>query len=119
MMNKESIELYFSGQALGDAMLTQENQIFLSASSKDSEKIQNHIANLASSLGLNLSGNPFVLPNGATLTFLQTDSKVAGGHSGNAYVINCFDEDNFSYISNLVSSWTMLKKHKAAFVSIE
>ncbi len=118
-MDKESIEFYFSGQALGDAMLTQENQIFLSASPKDSEKIQKHIVKLANSLGLSLSGNPFVLPNGATLTFLLTDSKVTAGYSGNTYAINCFDEDNFSYISNLVSSWTVLKKHKAAFVSID
>ncbi len=117
-MDHDSIELFFSGQALGDAMLTQENQIFLSASSRDSERIQRHITKLANSLGLSLSGNPFVLPNGATITFLLTDSKVTGGYSGNTYAINCFDEDNFSYVHNLVSSWTMLKQHKAAFVSI-
>ena len=118
-MDKESIELYFSGQALGNALLTQENQIFLSASTKDSERVQSHIIKLAKPLGLNLSGNPLVLPNGAKLTFLLTDCQTSAGYSGNAYVINCFDEDNFSYISQLVSSWTMLNKHKAAFVSIE
>ncbi|PMN69656.1 hypothetical protein BCT26_07560 [Vibrio lentus] len=109
---------YFAQEALNDAMQTNENQIFLSASTSDSERIRNHVIDLGNSQELSLSGNPLVLPNGAMLTFLLTDSQVSGGHSGNTYVINCFDETN-SYINELVSSWTMLKKHKAVFVSID
>jgi len=118
-MDINSMGLYFGSEALSDAMLTKENQIFLSASTQDSEKIRQHVLNLASSYGLSLSGNPLTLPNGAILSFLLADSRVIGGYSGNAYVINCFDETNFSYISDLVSSWTMLKKHRAIFFSID
>ena len=119
MMDRNSMELYFGSEALSDAMQTKENQIFLSASTKDSDEIRQHVVNLASSYGLSLSGNPLTLPNGAMLTFLLTDSRVSAGYSGNTYVINCFDETNFSYISDLVSSWTMLKKHRAIFFSID
>ncbi|PNH84447.1 hypothetical protein C1M56_20055 [Vibrio diazotrophicus] len=110
---------YVGEVALNDAIATETNQIFLSTSIRESENIRMDIANLADSYGLNLSGNPFVLPNGATLSFLLTDSQASGGHSGNVYAINCFDEKNFYFIHRLVSSWTMLKKHKAVFLSIE
>lgn len=119
MMNRNSMVLYFAQEALNDAMQTNENQIFLSASTSDSERIRKHVMDIASSHDLNLSGNPLVLPDGAMLTFLLTDSQVSGGHSGNAYVINCCDETNYSYINELVSSWTLLKKHKAVFVFID
>ncbi|MBD0786393.1 hypothetical protein HUO09_08540 [Vibrio sp. Y2-5] len=117
-MDKESAGLYFGGKALADALITKEDQIFLTSTVQESERIQQHIAAIASPLGLSLSGNPFVLPNGARMTFLIANNQTSSGYSGNAYVINCFDEDNFSYISNLVASWTMLKQHKAAFISI-
>ncbi len=119
MMNRNSMDLYFAQEALNDAMQTSENQIFLSASTSDSERIRNHVIDLGNSQELSLSGNPLVLPNGAMLTFLLTDSQVSCGHSGNAYVINCFDETNYSYINELVSSWTLLKKHKAVFFSVD
>lgn len=119
MMNRNLMDLYFAQEALTDAMQTNENQIFLSASHIESERIRKHVIDLANSQGLNLSGNPLMLPNGAMLSFLLTDSQVSSGHSGNAYVINCFDESNFSYISELVSSWTMLKKHRAVFFSLD
>lgn len=118
-MDKDAIIQYIGEAALNDAIATETNQIFLSTSHQDSEKIRAHVASLADSRGLNLSGNPFALPNGATLSFLLTDNRVSSGHSGNVYAINCFDEKNFSYLHRLVSSWTMLKKHKAVFLSIE
>lgn len=119
MMNKNSMDLYFAQEALNNAMQTNENQIFLSVSTSDSERIRNHVIDFGSSQELSLSGNPLVLPNGAMLTFLLTDSQVSGGHSGNTYVINCFDETNYSYINELVSSWTLLQNHNAVFVSID
>ncbi|MEZ8924003.1 terminase family protein [Vibrio lentus] len=118
-MNRNSMDLYFAQEALKDAMQTSENQIFLSASTSDSERIRNHVIDLASSQGHILSGNPLVLPNGAMLSFLLTGIQTSGGHFGNAYVINCFNETNYSYINELVSPWIMLKKHKAVFFSID
>lgn len=117
-MDINSIERYFANEALTNAMVTGENQIFLSASVQDSERIRQYVASLASSYGLSLSGNLLILPNDAMLVFLLTDSRTSGGYSGNAYVINCFNDTNFTDISDLVSSWTMLKKHRAVFISI-
>ncbi|MBY7910210.1 terminase family protein [Vibrio fluvialis] len=118
MMNIDSIELYICNKALIDAIQTKESQIFLSASTDESERIRERIIELASSYGLTLSGNPLILPNGTTLTFLLPNSQTSAGYSGNVYVFNCFDDTNFSYINELVSSWTMLKKHRAIFLSI-
>lgn len=118
-MDKDMVIQCIVEAALDDAMGTETNQIFLSSSIQESEKIQANVADLANSNGLNLSGNPFILPNGATLSFLLTDSRVSDGHSGNVYAINCFDEKNLSNFHRLVSSWTILKKHKAVFLSIE
>lgn len=117
-MNENEMELYFGRKALDDAILTGENQIFLSASPLESQLIQDHILDLARSHDMVLTGNPLVLPNGAMLVFLLTSHRAASGFSGNAYVINCFDETNFDYINALASSWTMRKKHRAVFFSI-
>lgn len=118
-MTSNAIEKHLADIALNDAMLTGENQIFLSATVHDREKVQKQITSLAVSHGLELSGNPFVLPNGANLVFLLTDSLVSAGYSGNAYVLNCFDETNFVDIREMVCSWTLLEKHRAIYLSIE
>lgn len=119
MMNKNEVGLYFGSKAFADAVLTGENHIFLSAIQQDSDEIRNHVIREAKKLGLELSGNPLELPNGAALIFVLSDSKVIGGYTGNAYAINCFDETNFSYISDLVFSWAMLNKHQAVLFASE
>jgi len=119
MDTNNKIEKHLADIALNDAMLTGENQIFLSATTQASEKIQEQIISLAASHGLTLSGNPFILPNGANLIFLLPDNQVCAGYSGNAYVINCFDKANFAHIRELVASWTLLKKHRAVYLSVE
>ncbi|EKZ9002995.1 hypothetical protein RFA51_004151 [Vibrio fluvialis] len=68
-MDKDAIIRYIGEAALNGVMATETNQIFLSASIQESEKIKAHVASLAASRGLNLSGNPFVLPNGVALSF--------------------------------------------------
>jgi hypothetical protein len=104
---------------LEDAILTGENQIFLSVSCMQSEAIRHHVINFASSLEIGLTGDRVVLPNGAEFIFLLTDSQVMGGYSGNAYAINCFDDTNFNNINSLISVWAMFKKHRAVFISTE
>ncbi|ELC0660906.1 terminase family protein [Vibrio fluvialis] len=117
MMNIDSIELHICKNALVDAIQTKENQIFLSASTDQSERIRERIIELASSYGLTLSGNPLILPNGTTLTFLLPNSQTSAGYSGNVYVMNGLDDANFSYVRDLILSWTLLKKHRAIFSS--
>ncbi|AVH33428.1 hypothetical protein AL475_16045 [Vibrio fluvialis] len=117
MMNIDSIELHICKNALVDAIQTKENQIFLSASTDESERIRERIIELASSYGLTLSGNPLILPNGTTLTFLLPNSQTSAGYSGNVYVMNGLADANFSYVRDLILSWTMLKNHRVIFSS--
>lgn len=118
-MNKNEMLYHFGEKALKDAILTGDNQIFLSATPLQSEMIRKHVLHLANSLEIAVEGNPIVLPNGAILVFLLTNSQTMGRWSGHAYAINCFDDTNFSYIHKLVSAWTILKKHRAVFYSFE
>ncbi|OCH17009.1 hypothetical protein A6E04_19335 [Aliivibrio logei] len=118
-MNKNEMLYHFGEKALNDAMLTGDNHIFLSATPLQSEMIRKHVLHLASSQGLTVKGNPIVLPNGAMLVFLLTNSETMGGWSGHAYAINCFDETNFSYIHKLVSAWTADIKYHSVFYSFE
>ncbi|WP_422822823.1 terminase large subunit domain-containing protein [Vibrio fluvialis] len=117
MMNIDSIELHICKNALVDAIQTKENQIFLSASTYESERIRERIIELASSYGLTLSGNPLILPNGTTLTSLLPNSQTSAGYSGNVYVMNGLADANFSYVRDLILSWTMLKNHRVIFSS--
>jgi len=61
-MNGNEMECYFGGKALNDAMLTGENQIFLSLSRLRSDAFRDQVADLALPLGVALSGDFTVLP---------------------------------------------------------
>lgn len=111
-------ECYFGELALNDAVLTGENQILLTASCLISDALKNYIIRVANSLEVVVTDCSILLPNGAELFFLVADSQVISGYSGNAYAINCFDDINYSHVSHLVSGWTILKKHRAIFFSI-
>jgi len=113
------MECYFGEKALNDAMLTGENQIFLSASRLRSDAFRDRVTDLALPLGVTLSGDFTVLPNGAQLIFLTMNSRVMSAYSGNVYAVNCFDEINFADVSDFISGWTMLKKHRAVFFAID
>lgn len=116
-MNKTTLEQYWIKTAFFDALTTNKNQIFLSTSPDDSDRLQQYFQETSKLSGIPLLSNPFELPNGAKLFFLSLDNRASMGLSGNAYAINCFDESNFSDVYQLVSSWTVLNKHKAIFAS--
>lgn len=73
---------YFAGEAFMDAVLTGDNQVFLSASRAQSEIFRSYIIAFAQSwFGLELTGNPIVLSKDgkpwAELRFLSTNSSTA------------------------------------------
>ena len=111
--------MHFVGEALTSAVFTGENQIFLSASIAESERIRVHFMHIVESAGVKGDEDSITLPNGATIFFVLTGTQTSGGLLGDVYVINCFNETNFAYIHKLVSGWTMLKKHRAVFYSEE
>jgi hypothetical protein len=75
---------YFAGEAFMDAVLTGDNQVFLSASRAQSEIFRSYIISFAQEwFGLELTGNPIVLSKDgkpwAELRFLSTNSSTAQG----------------------------------------
>ncbi len=116
-MNKSDILLHFIGKALTSAMFTGEDQIFLSASKAESEKIRAHLMLIVEPAGIKEDASSITLPNGAIIFFVLTDTQTSGGLLGHVYAINCFNETNFNRVNDLVFSWTMLKKHRAIFYS--
>ncbi|HHJ1218910.1 TPA: terminase family protein, partial [Proteus mirabilis] len=65
---------YFAFEALENAVLTGDPQIFLSASKPQAEVFRSYIVNIAEQFfGITLTGNPIRLSNGAELRFLSTN----------------------------------------------
>ncbi len=119
-MKKNDMIFHFGKKALNDAIRTGKNQIFLSVSVAESEAINACVARLAKREGFVFKEeNPIALPNGATLSFLLASNRVTAGHCGNVYVINCFNEANFTDISGIAHSWALHKKYRVVFYSEE
>ncbi|MBD3610970.1 MAG: terminase, partial [Hydrogenovibrio crunogenus] len=79
---------YFAYEAFEDAVLTGDNQIFLSASKKQSEIFKTYIRKFALTIGeVDLKGkDEITLSNGATFYFLSTNSRTSQGYSGHLYI---------------------------------
>ncbi|HCE1985926.1 TPA: terminase family protein [Vibrio parahaemolyticus] len=109
---------YFSGEALEDAILTGDNQIFLSASRAQAEVFRSYIIAIAKEfLDIELSGNPIVLSNGAELRFLSTNSKTAQSYHGHVYVDEYFWIPKFDELNKLASAMATHKKWRKTYFS--
>ena len=81
---------YFAREALLDALLTGRNQIFLSASKAQTHVFKQYIIQFAHEVcGVELSGNPIMLANGAMLYFLGTNVRTAQSYHGNPVMRIC------------------------------
>lgn len=109
---------YFSGEALEDAILTGDNQIFLSASRAQAEVFRSYIIAIAKEfLDIELTGNPIVLSNGAELRFLSTNSKTAQSYHGHVYVDEYFWIPKFDELNKLASAMATHKKWRKTYFS--
>lgn len=113
---------YFAGEAFMDAVLTGENQIFLSASRAQSEIFRSYIISFAQEwFGLELTGNPIVLSKDgkpwAELRFLSTNSSTAQGHHGHVYVDEYFWIQNFEKLNTVASAMATHKKWRKTYFS--
>jgi len=94
-----------AGEAFEDAVLTGENQIFISATRAQAEVFRSYIVKIARQFfELELTGNPIVLSNGAELHFLATSSNSAQSRSGNVYIDEYFWIRDFTKVSAVVSA---------------
>lgn len=109
---------YFAGEAFMDAVLSGDNQVFLSASRSQSEIFRSYIIQFAQQwFGIELTGNPIVLSNGAELRFLSTNSSTAQGYHGHVYVDEYFWIRDFDKLSTVASAMGTHKKWRKTYFS--
>lgn len=109
---------YFAREALADALVTGRNQIFLSASKAQAHVFKQYIIQFAKeSCGVELSGDPIVLPNGAHLYFLGTNARTAQGYHGNFYFDEFFWTHNFEELNKVASGMALHKQWRKTYFS--
>ena len=109
---------YFAREALVDALETGRNQIFLSASKAQAHIFKQYIIAFAKeACGVELSGDPIVLSNGATLYFLGTNALTAQGYHGNFYFDECFWTRKFNELNKVASGMAMHKHWRKTYFS--
>ncbi len=109
---------YFAREALADALATGRNQIFLSASKAQAHIFKGYIIAFAQeACGVELSGDPIVLSNGATLYFLGTNALTAQGYHGNFYFDECFWTRKFDELNKVASGMAMHKHWRKTYFS--
>lgn len=105
-------------EALMDAVLTGDPQIFLSASRPQAEVFRTYIIAIAREyLGVTLTGNPITLSNGAVLRFLSTNSNTAQSYHGHVYVDEYFWIRDFKKLNRLASAMATHKQWRKTYIS--
>lgn len=110
---------YFAFEALANAILTGDNQIFLSASRDQAEVFKAYIiAFAAEHFDVELKGQGVItLSNGAELRFLSTNSRTAQSYHGHLYVDECFWIPDFDKMWKVASGMAAHKKWRRTLFS--
>lgn len=108
---------YFAREAFIDALLTGRNQVFLSASKNQAHVFRSYIVALAAEVGVELKGDPIVLPNGATLYFLGTNARTAQGYHGNFYFDEFFWTFKFQQLNKVAQAMATHKHWRKTYFS--
>ncbi|MBB6158505.1 hypothetical protein HDC30_005763 [Pseudomonas sp. JAI115] len=115
---QSGLTYYFAGEAFMDAVLTGDNQMFLSASRAQSEIFRNYIVKFARLwFRIELTGNPIILSNGAELRFLSTNSTTAQGHHGHVYIDEYFWIRDFDKLNSLAGAMATHKNWRKTYFS--
>ncbi|MEV8471639.1 terminase ATPase subunit family protein [Ralstonia sp. UNC404CL21Col] len=109
---------YFAREALIDALTTGRNQIFLSASKAQAHVFKQYMVQFAKdAAGVELKGDPIVLPNGATLYFLGTNARTAQSYHGNLYFDEYFWVPRFQELRKVASGMAIHKHWRQTYFS--
>lgn len=109
---------YFAREGLIDALETGRNQIFLSASKAQAHVFKGYIKQFAADAAeVELQGDPIVLPNGATLYFLGTNTRTAQSYHGNLYMDEYFWIPKFQEFRKVASGMAMHKHWRLTYFS--
>jgi uncharacterized protein YjcR len=103
---------YFAFEAFADAVLTGDNQIFLSASRDQAEVFKAYIIAFAQEhFDVELKGQGVItLSNGAELRFLSTNSNTAQSYHGHLYIDEVFWIPNYKRLNKVASGMAAHKK---------
>jgi uncharacterized protein YjcR len=109
----------FAYEAFEDAILTGDNQVFLSASKRQSEIFKNYIRMFALQIGeVDLKGKDEIeLSNGAIFYFLSTNSRTAQGFHGHLYIDEVFWIPKFKTLDDLAGGMSMHDKWRTTYLS--
>lgn len=109
---------YFSGEALVDAADTGDNQIFISASKAQAHVFRDYVVQAAKKWAdVELTGDPIILPNGANLIFLSTNSNTAQSYHGHLYVDEYFWIQGFQRLRKVASAMAAHKQWRQTYFS--
>lgn len=109
---------YFAREAFIDALTTGRNQVFLSASKAQAHVFKHYIIQFAKdAAGVELKGDPIVLPNGATLYFLGTNARTAQSYHGNLYLDEYFWIQRFQELRKVASGMAIHAKWRQTYFS--
>lgn len=110
---------YFAREAFMNALMTGDNQIFLSASKSQAHVFKSYIVSFVKEVtGVVLSGDPMELENGAELYFLSTNSRTAQSYHGHLYVDEYFWIPNFPELQKVASGMAAHKKWRKTYFSV-
>jgi len=108
---------YFAREAFLDAIETGRNQIFLSASKSQAHVFRSYILDFAREAEVEITGDPIVLPNGATLYFLGTSSRTAQSYHGNFYFDEFFWTYRFKELNKVAAAMASQKRWRKTYLS--
>ncbi len=110
---------YFAYEAFEDAVLNGDNQVFLSASRKQSEIFKNYIRRFALEIGdVELKGkDELQLSNGATFYFLSTNARTSQGFNGHVYFDEVFWIPKFGELDDYAGGMSIHDKYRTTYLS--
>lgn len=110
---------YFAYEAFENAVLTGDNQIFLSASKSQAYAFKAYILKFALEyFEIELKGGDVItLSNGAELRFCSTNARTAQSFSGHYYCDEVFWIPNFEKVDNVASAMASQKKWRMTYIS--
>lgn len=109
---------YFAWEALENAILTGDNQIFLSASRSQVMVFRAYILAFARKyFEIDLKGSPIILSNEAQLHFLSTNARTAQSYHGHLYVDEVFWINDFANVWHVAKGMASHKKWRRTLFS--
>lgn len=109
---------YFAREAIVSAAREGRNKIFLSASKRQAHIFKQYILSFVREVtGVELSGDPIVLWNGAEIHFLGTNVLTAQGYHGDFYFDEFFWTHRFSELNKVASAMALHKMWRKTYFS--